>query len=201
MGAQDHHGNSCCRMPLGRLKDAGTMSPFAGVARQVEHCRIRSRGTPTRATSRGAGISAEYVPIRTRFNLESVNHLRRHRDHPPAHHRPRADRSERVLVRTPAAIEAGSRDVACAAQAAAGTALFARDGVLHGDDGLHHLLDRPRVVAAVVAVSVEFGRVNLEDALRAERSGPTVTPLPDANCSARCCASRVARRSAAPSPR
>ena len=46
----------------------------------------------------GAGISAEYVPIRHALNLESVITYEGTETDPPAHDRPRAHRHQRVLT-------------------------------------------------------------------------------------------------------
>ena len=72
-GAQDHHARSCCRHQLGRLKDQGTMQPAQVSLAKWNNCRMAlDIARDCRDMLGGAGISAEYVPIRHALNLESV---------------------------------------------------------------------------------------------------------------------------------
>ena len=58
---------------LGRLKDAGTMSPTQVSLAKWNNCRMAlDIARDCRDMLGGAGISAEYVPIRHALNLESV---------------------------------------------------------------------------------------------------------------------------------
>jgi len=60
-------------LQLGRLKDAGTMSPSHVSLAKWNNCRIAlDVARDARDILGGAGISAEYVPIRHALNLESV---------------------------------------------------------------------------------------------------------------------------------
>jgi glutaryl-CoA dehydrogenase len=60
-------------LQLGRLKDAGTMSPSQVSLAKWNNCRIAlDVARDARDILGGAGISAEYVPIRHALNLESV---------------------------------------------------------------------------------------------------------------------------------
>ena len=61
-------------LQLGRLKDDGQLQPDAGVAGQVEQLSRMALdiARDARDILGGAGISAEYVPIRHMLNLESV---------------------------------------------------------------------------------------------------------------------------------
>ncbi len=58
---------------LGRLKDQGKMQPAQVSLAKWNNCRIGARiARDCRDMLGGAGISAEYVPIRHALNLESV---------------------------------------------------------------------------------------------------------------------------------
>ena len=60
-------------LQLGRLKDAGTMSPSQVSLAKWNNCRAAIEiARDARDILGGAGISAEYVPIRHALNLESV---------------------------------------------------------------------------------------------------------------------------------
>jgi glutaryl-CoA dehydrogenase len=60
-------------LQLGRLKDAGTMSPSQVSLAKWNNCRMAlDVARDARDILGGAGISAEYVPIRHALNLESV---------------------------------------------------------------------------------------------------------------------------------
>ena len=60
-------------LQLGRLKDAGTMTPSHVSLAKWNNCRIAlDIARDARDILGGAGISAEYVPIRHAMNLESV---------------------------------------------------------------------------------------------------------------------------------
>jgi glutaryl-CoA dehydrogenase len=60
-------------LQLGRLKDAGTMSPSHVSLAKWNNCRMAlDVARDARDILGGAGISAEYVPIRHALNLESV---------------------------------------------------------------------------------------------------------------------------------
>jgi glutaryl-CoA dehydrogenase len=60
-------------LQLGRLKDAGTMSPSQVSLAKWNNCRMAlDVAREARDILGGAGISAEYVPIRHALNLESV---------------------------------------------------------------------------------------------------------------------------------
>jgi glutaryl-CoA dehydrogenase len=60
-------------LQLGRLKDAGTMSPSQVSLAKWNNCRMAIEvARDARDMLGGAGISAEYVPIRHALNLESV---------------------------------------------------------------------------------------------------------------------------------
>jgi glutaryl-CoA dehydrogenase len=60
-------------LQLGRLKDAGTMSPSQVSLAKWNNCRMAiDVARDARDMLGGAGISAEYVPIRHALNLESV---------------------------------------------------------------------------------------------------------------------------------
>ena len=60
-------------LQLGRLKDAGTMTPSHVSLAKWNNCRIAlDIARDARDILGGAGISAEYVPIRHALNLESV---------------------------------------------------------------------------------------------------------------------------------
>jgi glutaryl-CoA dehydrogenase len=60
-------------LQLGRLKDAGTMSPSHVSLAKWNNCRMAlDIARDARDILGGAGISAEYVPIRHALNLESV---------------------------------------------------------------------------------------------------------------------------------
>jgi len=60
-------------LQLGRLKDAGTMSPSQVSLAKWNNCRMAlDIARDARDILGGAGISAEYVPIRHALNLESV---------------------------------------------------------------------------------------------------------------------------------
>jgi glutaryl-CoA dehydrogenase len=60
-------------LQLGRLKDAGTMSPVQVSIAKWNNCRMAlDIARDARDMLGGAGISAEYVPIRHAMNLESV---------------------------------------------------------------------------------------------------------------------------------
>jgi glutaryl-CoA dehydrogenase len=60
-------------LQLGRLKDAGTMSPSHVSLAKWNNCRMALEvARDARDILGGAGISAEYVPIRHALNLESV---------------------------------------------------------------------------------------------------------------------------------
>ena len=60
-------------LQLGRLKDAGTMSPSHVSLAKWNNCRVAlDIARDARDILGGAGISAEYVPIRHALNLESV---------------------------------------------------------------------------------------------------------------------------------
>ena len=60
-------------LQLGRLKDAGTMSPSHVSLAKWNNCRIAlDIARDARDILGGSGISAEYVPIRHALNLESV---------------------------------------------------------------------------------------------------------------------------------
>jgi len=60
-------------LQLGRLKDAGTMSPSHVSLAKWNNCRMAiDVARDARDMLGGAGISAEYVPIRHALNLESV---------------------------------------------------------------------------------------------------------------------------------
>jgi glutaryl-CoA dehydrogenase len=60
-------------LQLGRLKDAGTMSPSQVSLAKWNNCRMAlGVARDARDILGGAGISAEYVPIRHALNLESV---------------------------------------------------------------------------------------------------------------------------------
>ena len=93
-------------LQLGRLKDAGRDDAVARVARQVEqlpHGHRRGARRPRHARRRGHQRRVQRDPARAQ--PRERHHVRGHRDDPPAHHRPRADRHQRVLtrVRTPSA--------------------------------------------------------------------------------------------------
>jgi glutaryl-CoA dehydrogenase len=61
------------QLQLGRLKDAGTMSPSHVSLAKWNNCRMAlDIARDARDILGGAGISAEYVPIRHALNLESV---------------------------------------------------------------------------------------------------------------------------------
>jgi glutaryl-CoA dehydrogenase len=60
-------------LQLGRLKDAGRMSPTQVALAKWNNCRMAIEvARDARDMLGGAGISAEYVPIRHALNLESV---------------------------------------------------------------------------------------------------------------------------------
>jgi glutaryl-CoA dehydrogenase len=60
-------------LQLGRLKDAGRMSPSHVSLAKWNNCRAAiDIARDARDLLGGAGISAEYVPIRHALNLESV---------------------------------------------------------------------------------------------------------------------------------
>ena len=60
-------------LQLGRLKDAGTMTPSHVSLAKWNNCRVAlDIARDARDILGGAGISAEYVPIRHALNLESV---------------------------------------------------------------------------------------------------------------------------------
>src|SRR5437667_8972600 len=60
-------------LQLGRLKDAGTMQPSHVSLAKWNNCRMAlDVARDCRDMLGGAGISAEYVPIRHMLNLESV---------------------------------------------------------------------------------------------------------------------------------
>ena len=60
-------------LQLGRLKDAGTMSPSHVSLAKWNNCRMAlDVARDARDILGGSGISAEYVPIRHALNLESV---------------------------------------------------------------------------------------------------------------------------------
>ena len=60
-------------LQLGRLKDAGTMAPAQVSLAKWNNCRMAlDIARDARDILGGAGISAEYVPIRHALNLESV---------------------------------------------------------------------------------------------------------------------------------
>ena len=60
-------------LQLGRLKDAGTMTPAQVSLAKWNNCRMAlDVARDARDMLGGAGISAEYVPIRHMLNLESV---------------------------------------------------------------------------------------------------------------------------------
>ena len=60
-------------LQLGRLKDAGTMAPAQVSLAKWNNCRMAlDIARDARDMLGGAGISAEYVPIRHALNLESV---------------------------------------------------------------------------------------------------------------------------------
>jgi glutaryl-CoA dehydrogenase len=60
-------------LQLGRLKDTGTMSPVQVSLAKWNNCRMAiDIARDARDMLGGAGISAEYVPIRHAMNLESV---------------------------------------------------------------------------------------------------------------------------------
>ncbi len=60
-------------LQLGRLKDAGTMQPAHVSLAKWNNCRMAlDIARDCRDMLGGAGISAEYVPIRHMLNLESV---------------------------------------------------------------------------------------------------------------------------------
>jgi glutaryl-CoA dehydrogenase len=60
-------------LQLGRLKDAGTMTPSQVSLAKWNNCRMALEvAREARDILGGAGISAEYVPIRHALNLESV---------------------------------------------------------------------------------------------------------------------------------
>ena len=60
-------------LQLGRLKDSGTMSPSHVSLAKWNNCRMAlDVARDARDILGGAGISAEYVPIRHALNLESV---------------------------------------------------------------------------------------------------------------------------------
>jgi glutaryl-CoA dehydrogenase len=60
-------------LQLGRLKDSGSMSPSHVSLAKWNNCRMAlDVARDARDILGGAGISAEYVPIRHALNLESV---------------------------------------------------------------------------------------------------------------------------------
>ncbi len=60
-------------LQLGRMKDAGTMQPVHVSLAKWNNCRMAlDVARDCRDVLGGAGISAEYVPIRHMLNLESV---------------------------------------------------------------------------------------------------------------------------------
>jgi glutaryl-CoA dehydrogenase len=60
-------------LQLGRMKDAGTMQPTHVSMAKWNNCRMALNvARDCRDLLGGAGISAEYVPIRHMLNLESV---------------------------------------------------------------------------------------------------------------------------------
>jgi glutaryl-CoA dehydrogenase len=60
-------------LQLGRLKDAGTMTPTHVSMAKCHNCRAAIEvARDCRDMLGGAGISAEYVPIRHALNLERV---------------------------------------------------------------------------------------------------------------------------------
>jgi glutaryl-CoA dehydrogenase len=60
-------------LQLGRLKEAGTLTPAQVSLAKWNNCRIAlDIARDARDLLGGAGISAEYVPIRHMLNLESV---------------------------------------------------------------------------------------------------------------------------------
>jgi glutaryl-CoA dehydrogenase len=60
-------------LQLGRLKDAGTMQPVQVSLAKWNNCRMALHiARDCRDMLGGAGISAEYAPIRHMLNLESV---------------------------------------------------------------------------------------------------------------------------------
>jgi glutaryl-CoA dehydrogenase len=66
-------GAQLLSLQLGRLKDAGTMSPTQVSLAKWNNCRMALEvARDARDILGGAGISAEYVPIRHALNLESV---------------------------------------------------------------------------------------------------------------------------------
>jgi glutaryl-CoA dehydrogenase len=66
-------GAQLLSLQLGRLKDAGTMSPTQVSLAKWNNCRMAlDVAREARDILGGAGISAEYVPIRHMLNLESV---------------------------------------------------------------------------------------------------------------------------------
>ena len=66
-------GAQLMSLQLGRLKDAGRMQPFQVSLAKWNNCRIAlDIARDARDMLGGAGISAEYVPIRHALNLESV---------------------------------------------------------------------------------------------------------------------------------
>jgi glutaryl-CoA dehydrogenase len=60
-------------LQLGRLKDAGTMQPVQVSLAKWNNCRMALEiARDCRDMLGGAGISAEFAPIRHMLNLESV---------------------------------------------------------------------------------------------------------------------------------
>ena len=85
-------------LQLGRMKDAGTMQPAHVSLAKWNNCRMAlDIARDCRDMLGGAGISAEYVADPAHAQPRERDHVRGHRDHPPAHDRARADRHQRVL--------------------------------------------------------------------------------------------------------
>lgn len=89
-------------MQLGRLKDQGKMAPAQVSMAKWHNCRAAIEvAREARDLLGGAGIMADYVPIRHALQSRERGHLRGYRDDPPTRDRTRVDRHQRLLIPQP----------------------------------------------------------------------------------------------------